>query len=70
MILRFASREGQFRLTVEPDAEIASILPEILDKLPNTVIPSSITISPKPQGADSRPIASLKQVTFRRLGLK
>jgi len=69
MILRFQSREGQFRLNVEPTTDIASILPQVQEKLPNDVVPSSITISPKPHGADSRPIESLKGVTFGRLGL-
>jgi nuclear protein localization protein 4 homolog len=69
MILRFQSKEGQFRLNVEPDTDIASILPQVQEKLPKDVIGSSITISPKPHGADSRPIQSLKGVTFGRLGL-
>lgn len=69
MILRFQSREGQFRLNVEQSTDIASILPDLLEKLPKNVIHSSITISPKPHGADSRPVEALKGVTFGRLGL-
>lgn len=69
MILRFQSRDGQFRLNVEPTADIASVLPDVQEKLPKDAIPSSITISPKPAGADSRPIQSLKGITFGRLGL-
>nr|OQO28446.1 Nuclear protein localization protein 4 [Rachicladosporium sp. CCFEE 5018] len=69
MILRFQSRNGQFRLTVNPDDEIASILPQVVEKMPEHTITKSITISPKPHGADSRPIAALKGVTFARLGL-
>ncbi|KAK3719017.1 nuclear protein localization protein 4 [Vermiconidia calcicola] len=69
MILRFQSREGQFRLNVEHDTDISSILPDVLEKLPKDVITSSISISPKPHGAESRPIQALKGVTFGRLGL-
>lgn len=69
MILRFQSRNGQFRLTVEPDADIASILPQVVEKLPAGTQPSSVTISPKPHGADSRPIEALKGVSFGKLGL-
>jgi nuclear protein localization protein 4 homolog len=69
MILRFQSREGQFRLNVEPNTVIASILDSVREKLPADVIPSSITISPKPHGADSRTIESLSNATFGRLGL-
>ncbi|KAI7265160.1 Nuclear protein localization protein [Hortaea werneckii] len=69
MILRFQSREGQFRLNVESTTDISTILPDVQEKLPKDVVPSSITISPKPHGADSRPIEALKGVTFGRLGL-
>ncbi|KAF4555966.1 NPL4-like protein [Elsinoe fawcettii] len=69
MIIRFQSRNGQFRLTLEPTTEIASILPQVLEKLPKDAIPSSVTMSPKPQGGDSRPIEALKGITFQRLGL-
>ncbi|KAF2221977.1 nuclear protein localization protein 4 [Elsinoe ampelina] len=69
MILRFQSRNGQFRLTLEPTTDIASILPQVLEKLPSDVIPSSVTMSPKPQGGDSRPLEALRGVTFQRLGL-
>ncbi|KXT14321.1 hypothetical protein AC579_8407 [Pseudocercospora musae] len=69
MILRFQSREGQFRLTIDANAEIPTVLSEVLEKLPKNVIPSTVTISPRPHGADSRPIESLKGVTFGRLGL-
>ncbi|SMR52948.1 unnamed protein product [Zymoseptoria tritici ST99CH_1A5] len=69
MILRFQSRNGQFRLTVEPTTDISSILSDVLEKLPNDTVASTVTISPKPAGADSRPIESLKGVTFGKLGL-
>lgn len=70
MILRFQSRNGQFRLTVEPNTAITSILPQVLEKLPKNTIRSSVTISPKPHGAESRAIESLpSNVTFQRLGL-
>ena len=69
MILRFQSREGQFRLTVEPNTDISTTLNDVLEKLPKDTIPSSVTISPRPHGADSRAIQSLKGVTFGRLGL-
>ncbi|GAB7363854.1 hypothetical protein MBLNU230_g4418t1 [Neophaeotheca triangularis] len=69
MILRFQSRNGQFRLTVEPTTDISTILPDVLEKLPKDTVSSSVTISPKPHGGDSRTIESLQGVTFGRLGL-
>ncbi|GIZ43130.1 hypothetical protein CKM354_000637000 [Cercospora kikuchii] len=69
MILRFQSRDGNFRLNVQPDQDIASILPEVLAKLPKTAVPSSIQISPKPHGGEMRPLEKMKGVTFSRIGL-
>ncbi|GAB7356710.1 hypothetical protein MBLNU459_g7415t1 [Dothideomycetes sp. NU459] len=69
MILRFQSRNGQFRLDVDPKADVASILPQILEKLPSDTLASSVSISPQRNGADSRPVESLKGVTFQRIGL-
>lgn len=69
MILRFQSRNGQFRLNVESTTDISSILPNVLAKLPSDTVASSVTISPKPHGADSRPLQALRGVTFGRLGL-
>lgn len=70
MILRFQSRNGQFRLNVEPTTDISSVLPQVLEKLPKETVAASVTISPKPQGGDSRAMQSLKGVTFGRLGLQ
>lgn len=69
MILRFQSREGQFRLNVEPTTDISTILPDVLEKLPSDVVASSVSISPKPHGAEARSIESLRGITFGRLGL-
>ena len=69
MILRFQSKEGTFRLNVEPTTLISTTLSDIQEKLPSDVVPSSIKMSPKPHGADARAISSLKGITFGRLGL-
>jgi len=70
MIIRFQSRNGQFRLTLDADADVASTLPAVLEKLPKDTIPSTVTISPKPHGAESRAIETLQGISFARLGLK
>lgn len=69
MILRFQTSVGQIRLNVESNTDISSLLPDLLEKLPPNTNPSSVTISPKPAGADSRSIESLKGVTCGKLGL-
>lgn len=69
MILRFQSRNGQFRLDVDPASDISACLPQILEKLPSNTVPSSVTISPQRHGGDSRAVEGLKAITFQRLGL-
>lgn len=70
MILRFQGRDGQFRLTVEPDTEFPSLLPQILEKLPPDIDANSVTLSNKPEGGDQRVITSLKGVALKQVGLK
>ncbi|KAF2085600.1 nuclear protein localization protein 4 [Saccharata proteae CBS 121410] len=71
MILRFQSRNGQFRLTVDPQDEFPSIVPKVVEHLPPNTDPSSISVSPKPQKReDGRVLVQLKGVTFAQVGLK
>lgn len=70
MILRFVSKEGQFRLNVEPTTTFPEILPQVLEKLPKSVDPQSISVSNKPHGGDARQLASLKGVSFEQVGLQ
>ena len=69
MILRLVSKEGQFRLTVEPTTTFTDILPQVAEKLPKNVDLGSIAVSNKPHGGDARKLASLKGVTFQQVGL-
>lgn len=69
MILRFVSKEGQFRLTVEPEDTFTDITPQVAEKLPKNVDLQSITVSNRPQGGDARKLAELKGVSFKQVGL-
>jgi nuclear protein localization family protein 4 len=69
MILRFVSKEGQFRLTVEPTTTFTDIIPQVAEKLPSTVDISTITVSNKPHGGDARKLSSLRGVTFKQVNL-
>lgn len=69
MILRFVSREGQFRLTVEPTTTFPDIIPQLAEKLPPNVDISSITVSNKPAGGDARKLSSLRGISFKQVGL-
>ncbi|KAH7399307.1 endoplasmic reticulum and nuclear membrane protein Npl4 [Pyrenochaeta sp. MPI-SDFR-AT-0127] len=69
MILRFVSKEGQFRLNVEPTTTFLEILPQVAEKLPKTVDIQSISVSNRPQGGDARKLTELKGVSFEQVKL-
>ena len=69
MILRFVSKEGQFRLNVEPTTTFLDILPQVTEKLPESVDPQSISVSNRPQGGDARRLVDLKGVSFKQVSL-
>ncbi|MCJ1445134.1 MAG: nuclear protein localization protein 4 [Stictis urceolatum] len=69
ILLRFESKEGQFRITVSPTDEFPSLLPAITERLPKEVDSASITLSNRPFGGDERRIVSLKGVALGQVGL-
>ena len=69
MILRFVSRNGQFRLTVEPHDTFVDIIPRVAAQLPDDVDVPSISVSNRPHGGDLRKLSVLKGVTFQQVGL-
>jgi nuclear protein localization family protein 4 len=69
MILRFVSKEGQFRLTVEPTTTFPELLSQIAEKLPKSVDLQSVTVSNRPHGGDARKISELNGVSFQQVGL-
>lgn len=70
MLLRFQSRNGQFRLNAEPTTVFTDLLPQILEKLPADTDPDSVKLSNKPQGGEARKISQLKGVQIQQVGLK
>jgi nuclear protein localization family protein 4 len=68
-LYQFVSKDGQFRLTVQPEDTFSDILPQVAEKLPKNVDIQSISVSNRPQGGDARKLADLQGVSFKKVGL-
>ncbi|KAF7510700.1 nuclear protein localization protein 4 [Endocarpon pusillum] len=72
MLLRFESRNGQFRLTVQPTDLFPSLASKILDNLPTNTDASTIKLSNRPIGlnpADERYLKDLTKIQLEQVGL-
>ncbi|KAL8807752.1 MAG: hypothetical protein Q9223_002938 [Gallowayella weberi] len=70
ILLRFESKNGQFRLTVKPTDEFPALLPKILEHLPKNLDPRTLTLSNKPHAGEDRLLSSLNGIAIERVGLK
>ncbi|KAL2037421.1 hypothetical protein N7G274_009906 [Stereocaulon virgatum] len=69
ILLRFESKNGQFRLNINPADDFTSLLSPVLEQLPKDVDSRSIVLSNKPHGGEDRLLSSLKGVAIKKVGL-
>ncbi|KAF2096672.1 polyubiquitin-tagged protein recognition complex, Npl4 component [Rhizodiscina lignyota] len=69
MILRFQSKNGQFRIDVDPSQDFASVVDAVATHLPKDVDISTITVANNPRGGDARILQELRGISFERVGL-
>jgi nuclear protein localization family protein 4 len=70
MILRFRSRDGQFRLNISPDETFGSLAPRIAENIPKDSDLSTLKLSNHPQGGDARPFRDIVGVAVSQVGFK
>ncbi|KFA64181.1 hypothetical protein S40285_00843 [Stachybotrys chlorohalonatus IBT 40285] len=69
MLLRLRGPDGMFRLTVEPSTTFGDLGHKLLDQLPKTVDPKTITLSNSPSGGDSKRLGDIINFEIGQIGL-
>ncbi|CAH0019482.1 unnamed protein product [Clonostachys rhizophaga] len=70
MLLRCRGPDGTFRVTVEPTTSFSDLGHMLLEQLPKTIDPRSITLSNSPTGSDAKRISEVANVKIGAIGLK
>ncbi|KAB5563568.1 NPL4 family-domain-containing protein [Coniochaeta sp. 2T2.1] len=69
MLLRIRGPDGMQRLTVEKDDTFGDLGRKLLEKLPATIDPTTITLSNAPSGGDSKRLQDIAKYKLGQIGL-
>ncbi|KAH7022606.1 NPL4 family-domain-containing protein [Ilyonectria destructans] len=70
MLLRLRGPDGMARLTIEPTTTFGELGRILLEQLPKTVDPKTITLSNAPNGGDSKRLGDIINFKVGQIGLK
>ncbi|KAI1828097.1 NPL4 family-domain-containing protein [Xylaria intraflava] len=69
MLLRLRGPDGMIRITIDKNDTVGDLGRQLVPQLPSTVDPNTITMSPHPQGKDSRKLKDIAGFELSRLRL-
>ncbi|KAI2638184.1 NPL4 family-domain-containing protein [Xylaria nigripes] len=70
MLIRVRGPDGMIRITIDKNETVGDLGHQLVPQLPSTVDPSTITMSPNPQGKDARKLKDIAGYALSRLRLE
>lgn len=70
MLLRLRGPDGMKRVTVDPDDTFGDLGRQLVEELPSTVDPETITMSNSPAGGEKKRLADISKFKLSQIGLK
>lgn len=69
MLLRLRGPDGMIRVTVEKTDTFSELGRQLIEHLPSTIDPNTLSMSPNPQGTESKRLVDIAQYKLGQIGL-